>query len=78
MVEMEGGAWEVLARTEGCVWRRRMVEVACRKEVRRPELVAEVGIAWVVQQKVEVVCTVWGFSVDLDGACMMGVEVLCE
>jgi hypothetical protein len=72
---MEGSAWEVLAGTRGVVWRRRMVEVACRKEVRRCELMAEVGIGWVVQQNVGVVCIAWDFSVDLDGACIMGVEV---
>lgn len=72
---MKGSAWEVLAGTEGGVWRRRMVEVACRKEIRRCELVAEVGIGWVVQQKVGAVYVAWDFSVDLDGACIMGVEV---
>jgi len=52
-----------------------MVEVACRKEARRCELVAEVGIGGIVQQKVEAVCIAWDFSVDLDGASIMGVEV---
>jgi hypothetical protein len=52
-----------------------MVEVACRKEVRRCELVAEVGIGWVVQQEVGAVYVTWDFSVDLDGACIMGLEV---
>jgi hypothetical protein len=72
---MRGSAWEVLAGTGGGVWHRKMVEVACRKEVRRCELMVEVGIGWVVQQNVGAVCIAWDFSVDVDGTCIMGVEV---
>ncbi len=65
---MVGSAWEVLAGSRGGVCRRRIVEVACRKDVRRCELMADVGIGWVVQQNVGAVCIAWDFSVDLDGA----------
>jgi hypothetical protein len=76
LIEIEGSAWEVLAGTRGGACRQIMLEVARRKEDRRCELVAEVGIGWIVQQKVGAVCIEWDFSVDLDVACIMGVEVI--